>query len=587
MSFAVVTLLVIIITFAMVELYKRAIRTSLEERIDQAAALVSEGKYQEAMDLVGSDLVLLTDAHGNVVEASANARDLDIDVSSLAEGAFELDEVKATRAKKEADKKADDQPQQEQDEVQDEHPDAQSSAEASAVPSQSPVDNDTDDDLDDEHEADSDDTGEVIDDADDEMDYDDQSEADDADWQEQDAWEDIDDGDFEADDDFESNDDEEDEHEAAASPHGGSLFFTAAYAATPPGATDTSDESYRYENIDKITGQEGPYLVLRRKVSSPDGTLTVTAITSLAETATMARDIACLLALVFGVVFALGALLVWHLVGLALGSVDQMRRDVENVSASDLGRRIPVPTHDHDLAPLAATFNGLLDQLEDAFAEQRRFMSDASHELKSPLAATGIMLETIETSREAVDKKVIEDLMHENSKATGIVRDLLVLARHDENRMTPTMRPLDLADLIIEEAMDLSIFSDVNISLDGVTPVIVQADADLLRHAIHNLLSNAVRYAKSVVLVSCDVDADSGVGRIVVEDDGPGLSPEDRERAFGRFVRLESVPTRGTEGTGLGLPVVQSVIEAQGGAVSLGDSSLGGLCATIELATQD
>jgi signal transduction histidine kinase len=135
--------------------------------------------------------------------------------------------------------------------------------------------------------------------------------------------------------------------------------------------------------------------------------------------------------------------------------------------------------------------------------------------------------------------------------------------------------------LLYEEALSLRQRSSVRVDDSGIQPVIGQADARLLGHAVRNLLDNAARYARTRVALSCREDA--GCIVITVSDDGPGIPVEDRERVFGRFVRLEEGRSRENGSTGLGLPVVRGIVERMGGRVYFAEPELGGATAIIEL----
>ena len=209
-------------------------------------------------------------------------------------------------------------------------------------------------------------------------------------------------------------------------------------------------------------------------------------------------------------------------------------------------------------------------------------MSDASHELKSPIAATNLMLETLREHPETVERDVVlADLTAENGRLAQIVDDLLVLARQDEGRLTVDLAPIDFYDVLFEETASLQQRFEVKVDLSGVEPIIGRTDANLLSHAVRNLLDNAARYAHDLVAVSCRENG--GMVQIRISDDGMGIPPEDRERVFGRFVRLEEGRDRKKGSTGLGLSVARGNIERLGGRVYFGDSELGGATAIIEL----
>ena len=347
----------------------------------------------------------------------------------------------------------------------------------------------------------------------------------------------------------------------------------------PPGEPGMSSEP---QDAASVLGDDGPYIIIKRDVQTERADYTIVAMTTLGPILRAARTAAGILAAVFTVLLALVALFAWRLSSKTLQPVEEMRLGVERISADDLSARVPVPDGDEDLGRLAKTFNDLLGRVEGSMNQQRRFMSDASHELKSPIAATAIMLETLRDHPEVLDAdETLSDLIGENDRMAQMVANMLTLARHDEGAVTAEKAPVDLFDLLIEEANALRARSSVEVDATGVEPVVCRADADLIGHAVRNLLDNAARYATSKVALGC---AEEGsVVRIVVEDDGPGIAPEDRERAFGRFVRLEDSRSRKKGSTGLGLAVVSEVTRQHGGSARFEDGTLGGARAVIEV----
>ena len=195
--------------------------------------------------------------------------------------------------------------------------------------------------------------------------------------------------------------------------------------------------------------------------------------------------------------------LAWMMTGRTLRSVDRMRRDAEAISMADLSARITAPSGDPDLMPLAETLNGLLARIEASVTEQKRFLSDASHELKSPIAATSLILQALRNNPEGLkEAEVLDDLTSENERLARIVDDLLVLARQDEGRLVAEFAAVDFYDLLHEEAALLRQRTAMRVDESGLQLVIGQTDGHLLGHAVRNLLDNAARYAHSKVASS-------------------------------------------------------------------------------------
>lgn len=353
----------------------------------------------------------------------------------------------------------------------------------------------------------------------------------------------------------------------------------AAGKTADEGAVPSVESSIRATDL---FGNAGPFLMVERGVVTGEGTMTVAAMASLAPAYEAAKTAAVLLATAFAVLLVFVAVLSWMLAARTLRPVEQMRAAADSISIGDLSERIPVPEKDTDLSRLAGTFNAMLARLEASVAEQRRFVSDASHELKSPVAAIRIMLETMRDHPDAVDvNELLDDLMGENERVSGIVSDLLLLARQDEGVSRLNKEPIDICDLLYEEAALLKGRTTSEVDVSDVQPVVCSADHEALSHAVRNLMDNAARYAKTRVKVSCAQAGDAV--RIAVSDDGKGIAPEDRERVFGRFVRLEEGRSRKEGSTGLGLAVVKTVAEQHGGTAMFVEPELGGATAVLEI----
>jgi signal transduction histidine kinase len=271
----------------------------------------------------------------------------------------------------------------------------------------------------------------------------------------------------------------------------------------------------------------------------------------------------------------------WWIVGRALRPVEDIREEVERISSRELDRRVPdAPGHD-EVARLAATMNRMLDRLQRSQERQRRLVSDASHELRSPVAA---IRQHAEVAGEHPDATPVEELasavLDETDRLQGLVEDLLVLARLDEGSESLATE-VDLDDIVLAEAARLRRTSTIEVDTSGISAGRVHGSEAALDRMVRNLTDNAARYARARIALGL-ARAD---GRVVlsVEDDGPGIAPGDRERVLERFVRLDESRGRGTGGAGLGLAIVREVAASHGGETALGESALGGLRAEVRL----
>ena len=539
---AVMLLLLAVASYGVMQVVRQAISDNLVERLDLARSAVERGDLASAVDSSGPTIVQVVGADGRVIMASENARGL-APLTGLAIGEkAELDDD----VELELDDEDDLRPGEDEDAKE-------KRGEAT------------------EHEGDHEGGRERSDDADGQA-----RDRDDEDLGERNGRvRDHDDGD---------HDDADEDRDAEGSRAGSPALSLIAAAVRATKASASPALSLR---ASEVLGVEGPFLAMEREATSPThGSVTIVALTSIAPAVATGRGAALLLAAVFALLLVVVALFSWHMTERTLRPVERMRQSAEAITASDLSRRVSVPDGDRDLSRLARTFNDLLARVEAAMDAQRRFVSDASHELKGPVAATKVMLETARAHPEAVDPStLLSDLANENEQLQGIVADLLALARQDEGRLQVNLAPLDLCDLIYEEVSSLERRSAVSLDVSGVEPLVCAGDAQLLGQALRNLLENAVRHARSRVAVSCHEEL-GGTGRLVrisVSDDGPGIAPADRERVFGRFVRLGKDRGRATGGTGLGLAVVQGIVERHGGRVYFSDPEIGGATAVMEL----
>ncbi len=267
----------------------------------------------------------------------------------------------------------------------------------------------------------------------------------------------------------------------------------------------------------------------------------------------------------------------WVTTGRALRPVEAIRAEVAEMSERALDRRVPVPSSGDEVARLARTMNALLDRLETAVAQQRRFVGDASHELQSPLASVRTELEVALAHPEVTDWAVTgADLLEDNRRMESLVKDLLYLARADEGaapRAQPT--PVDLDDVVLAEATRLRGYRRIRVDTSKVSPAAVLGRREDLTRTVRNLLDNAERYAASAVGIELSEDDGSRWATLVVTDDGPGIPPEDRERVFERFARLDEARTRHGGGAGLGLAIVREIVTAHGGTVVAGGDGSG------------
>jgi signal transduction histidine kinase len=274
---------------------------------------------------------------------------------------------------------------------------------------------------------------------------------------------------------------------------------------------------------------------------------------------------------------ALVAGLAWLLAGRALRPVHAVTSRVAAIGSRSLHERVPVPASRDEIAELASTMNGMLSRLETASTTNRRLVSDASHELRTPIAVMRAELDVARRSARP-DWDVTGDvLVDELERLQGLVDDLLLLARGDEQALARS--PFSIADTVRDiGSRARRVPVDVSVG-DDVDPVV--GDAGAVGRALDHLVSNAARHASTEVRVAVAGDAEEV--RVDVDDDGPGIPPVRRTDVVKRFVRLDEGRARDGGGAGLGLAVTSDVATAHGGRLDIGDAPLGGARLTLVL----
>ncbi|MDB5756784.1 MAG: histidine kinase [Burkholderia sp.] len=273
------------------------------------------------------------------------------------------------------------------------------------------------------------------------------------------------------------------------------------------------------------------------------------------------------------------ALLIWFLVDRELRPVQRLAHVVK---LRDAGSLAPLPEQrlPSEVEPVAHAINSLLARLKLAFDSQRAFVADAAHELRSPLTALKLQLQLMarapdETSRRAAATQLEQGV----ERATRLIEQLLTAARTAPGENLEQMQPLDLAGLAREavaEVWPLAEARRTEIALDAPDSAMITADMDALRILMRNLLDNAIRYTPEGGQVNIRIAQQQDALLLAVEDSGPGIPAEERERAFQRFYRGRREAGDGV-GSGLGLAIVANIAARHGAEVALLDSALGGL----------
>ena len=358
-------------------------------------------------------------------------------------------------------------------------------------------------------------------------------------------------------------------------PNGEVLFTSPGYFGPDPPTGDMPDRTTMVHQ----TTPYGERLLFYRHVAAPNGRYTVAVASPLDGVRRSVDALSGVLWVGTPFLIALVGLLAWVLVGRALQPVEAIRAEVDEIKHTTMHRRVPVPATGDEVARLASTMNDMLDRLQHAADQQRQFVSDASHELRSPVTTIRTDVEVALAHPDATDwPQVADRVLGETGRLGHLVDDLLELARIDEGRAR-RHADVDLDEVVIAEAARIN--GGLTVHTAGVSAGRVRGDEHQLAQAVRNLLDNAARHAESTVKVA--LGENDGLVTLTVDDDGPGIPVRDRERVFERFTRLDEARDRRRGGAGLGLALVRRSVEAHGGTVEISDSPSGGARVEVHL----
>lgn len=352
---------------------------------------------------------------------------------------------------------------------------------------------------------------------------------------------------------------------------------SANVAGAPPVAVLTDEQS---AVVDRAPVGEDRFVLAAVEVDTATGRRTVVVGRALDAIDEITGALVVTLAVGLPLVLAVVGLVAWRLAGRILAPVAAMTATARRLSADDPSGRLPEPDADDELGRLARTLNQLLDRLETGRRRLERFVADAAHELRNPVATVRQHAEVaLAHPDRAVARELAEVVAVEAVRLQGLIDDLLLLARTDERAPVTTHRDVDLDDVITDVVRRLPDDARSIIDRSAVSGGQVHGDPGALDRLVANLVDNAVRHARSTVVLSLVTQGDTVV--LVVGDDGPGIPPAERDRVFERFVRLDEARDRGSGGSGLGLAIVAAVAGAHDAQVTLDEHPAGGARFTV------
>jgi signal transduction histidine kinase len=325
------------------------------------------------------------------------------------------------------------------------------------------------------------------------------------------------------------------------------------------------------------------YLLVGRKVSKDVAADSVYVAAPLSDVDRLSRSLRKQFAWWSPALFVATALGLWFVVGQALKPVDRMRREVDAIEAADLSARVAEHGSRDEVGKLATTMNQMLGRLQTSSERQTQFVSDASHELRTPLAVMRTRLEVGLRNPNTADwPNAAKSLLDQNIRMEKLVANLLSLAKG--HSIAAVNVAVDLDECVRLQVSDQRALSNrVAFDLSKLSAGRVYGDPEQLSRLVQNLIANAATHARSKVQVAL-VTGESGWVELTIEDDGPGISADERERVFGRFTRLDSSRAVSSGGSGLGLAIAQEIAERHGGTIAFSDPVvLGGARAVVRL----
>lgn len=357
---------------------------------------------------------------------------------------------------------------------------------------------------------------------------------------------------------------------------GGRVVVASENVAGEPAVRLSDDDD------DAVDVDGDPYVVVRERLETSAGRRTVVTGSSLEAAHDATGSLSKLLAVGVPAMLLLVGATTWLMVGRTLAPVDRIRREADEISATQLHRRLPEPERQDEIGRLAHTMNLMLDRLDQAQQQQRRFVSDAAHELRSPIASIKQNAEVASTYPDHLSsEELVDTVLVESTRLERLVTALLGLARLDERAPDSTQAAVDLDDLVFEEARRLRRTTSLRIDTTAVSAGRVAGEEALFSQVLRNLVDNAERHARGTIALA--LSEQGSQVHLSVDDDGPGIPEEDRERVFERFVRLDEARARDDGGSGLGLAIVHDIVTACGGSVAVTGSHLGGASLSVIL----
>ena len=362
------------------------------------------------------------------------------------------------------------------------------------------------------------------------------------------------------------------------SPDGEQIHRSGASIALPPVELTTTRVSYRYETL---VANNARWRTLRAAITIAGHPIVLRVSRSEERLRRQLWEVLVVLVLGLPLVVLLAGAGGYMVARRALVPIDHLASEARRITADRLHQRLSVVNQSDEIGRLTGVINEMFARLESSFDQLRRFTADASHELRTPLAVVrGIGEAAMARRRSPAEyEEAIGSMLEEVDRMTGLVETLLRLSRADTGTIRLAREPLDLGQLAREVASSLGILAEERnqrLALDITDGVVVPADRLVLREAVTNVLDNAIKYSPAGSTIAVRVGWSGNQAVIAIEDEGPGIPPEHRERVFHRFFRIDEARTRDRGGAGLGLAIAQWAVDIHGGEITVGQRPMGG-----------
>jgi signal transduction histidine kinase len=333
-------------------------------------------------------------------------------------------------------------------------------------------------------------------------------------------------------------------------------------------------ETVAFYTRSDLPAGDSDFLVVGLRVQSTAGGFTIFSGVSLEPAIDGSGSLRNSLLIVMPILLLLVGAFTWIAVGMAFRPVEDITRMVSEITAEDLHRRVPQPNSDDEISYLAKTMNNMLERLENSDQQQRAFIGDVSHELRSPLAGMQAQLEVHQLHPDAdLTSQVVSEVLEEVTRMNHLINDMLLLATVEKQRVQTSYEYVSLNEIVLDEVKKIERKSILKINFSNIHAAQVIGSERQLARLLRNLLENAVRFAEANIRVSL-IQTDVGV-QLRIDDDGPGIPMAQRESVFHRFTRLDESRTRSDGGVGLGLAIVRKIADIHGATVHIEDNHPG------------